>query len=65
MKYPDGTQMYFCTQCKEECTVKYEDEGIGAYDYHGATGVDEKLVAYSLCCDVFVTTDLPGEDDES
>jgi hypothetical protein len=63
MKYPDGTQMYFCTQCKEECTLIQEDKGIGGYEYWGAKGFDTKLVFYSLCCDAEVTTDLPEEDE--
>jgi hypothetical protein len=40
-----------CSECQEECNVVVVDEGIGAYEYWGATGVDIKLVAVSTCCE--------------
>ena len=62
---PYDATIYYCTNCKEECDLRYEDEGIGAYEYWGATGVNEKWEAYSDCCDAFVTTEMPGEDDDT
>lgn len=56
--------LYFCTECKQECDVRYEDEGIGAYEYWGDKGVDTKWVGYSDCCEADVTTDYPEEDDD-
>ena len=57
-----GSKAYYCTHCKEDCVVRWEDDGIGAYDYHGAKGVDEKWIAYSECCDAAVTDEAPQED---
>jgi hypothetical protein len=45
---------YKCTECGESCAVIWEDEGIGGYDYHGASGYDENIVGRSECCDADV-----------
>ena len=58
------SKAYYCTHCKEDCVVRWEDDGIGAYDYHGAKGVDKKWIAYSECCDAAVTDEAPQEDGE-
>jgi hypothetical protein len=55
--------LYFCVHCKQECDIKWEDEGIGGYEYWGATGVDKKIVGSSQCCDSFITTDYPEEEE--
>ena len=54
--------LYFCTECKKECHVVYEDEGIGAFEYWGATGVDTNMVGHSLCCEADVTEEYPEDD---
>ena len=53
---------YYCTHCKEECSVRWEDDGIGSYEYHGVKGVDERWIAYSDFCDADVTDEAPQED---
>lgn len=55
---------YYCTACKKECVVYVVDEGIGAYEYWGAKGVDVRLVPYSSCCDAEVTEEAPEEDED-
>lgn len=56
---------YYCCECKEPCDVTWTDEGIGAYEYWGATGVDVRWEASSDCCDAEVTEDDPRpEEDE-
>jgi hypothetical protein len=42
--------------------VRYEDDGIGAFEYWGDKGVDEKWVAYTECCDADPTTEMPDAD---
>jgi len=61
----DVWDTYYCTACKDSCVVRVEDEGIGAYEYWGAKGVDVRLVLYSSCCDADVTTDPPEEDEDA
>lgn len=40
-----------CSACKEPCTVKIIDNGIGSYEYWGAKGRDIQLEAVSDCCE--------------
>jgi hypothetical protein len=40
----------YCGYCKHACGVKWEDHGIGPYEYWGARGVDSQIVAVSDCC---------------
>ena len=63
MSWDDDTTCY-CCECKQACVTYMVDEGIGAYEYWGATGVDIQLVAYSSCCDADVTEDPPEEDED-
>ena len=60
---PYDATIYYCSECKQECDVKYEDEGIGSYEYWGALGVDVKWVGYSDCCEADLTTELKDDDD--
>jgi hypothetical protein len=53
----------YCSFCKQECDVDEIDEGIGAYEYWGATGVDVKMVEVSSCCGEEVLNEPPEEDD--
>ena len=55
---------YYCCECKEACSVRWEDEGIGSYEYWGAKGIDVDWQAYSDCCDASVTDEDPGEDEQ-
>ena len=47
--------MPYCGDCKQECKVIEVDNGIGAYEFWGAPGVDIRLCLESDCCggDVF------------
>ena len=47
-----------CPECHQECGVRAEDAGIGAYEYWGATGFDSRPYYVSDCCDA----DIPEED---
>ena len=55
--------MTYCTHCKRECDTITVDEGIGAYEYWGAKGVDIRLVTYSDCCEAEVTEAAPEPDE--
>ena len=55
--------MTYCTECGKECELVAEDEGIGAYEYWGAKGVDIRWVTYSKCCEAAVTDTEPEEDE--
>ena len=59
-------KIWYCHECHQECSLNWEDEGIGAYEYWGATGVDENWQASSDCCEAKVTDNPPDEwfDDE-
>jgi hypothetical protein len=52
----------YCTYCRQECGENIIDEGIGAYEYWGATGVDIKPVLVSDCCGEEIVDELPEED---
>ena len=52
----------YCSYCNQECDVEEVDEGIGSYEYWGATGVDVKMVEVSACCGEEVL-DEPTEED--
>ena len=54
----------YCSYCNQECEVEVVDEGIGAYEYWGATGVDVRLVEVSSCCGEDVTDEPPEEDED-
>lgn len=57
-------KVYYCTECKQECGVIEDDEGIGGYEYWGAKGYDSRIELRSACCDTDVTEDMPEEDAE-
>ena len=40
-----------CPECKEPCTVVTADNGIGSYEYWGATGFDSHPYPASNCCE--------------
>lgn len=52
----------YCSYCNQECDVEEVDEGIGSYEYWGATGVDVKMVEVSACCGEEVLDEPEGED---
>ena len=52
----------YCSYCNQACDVEEVDEGIGSYEYWGATGVDVKMVEVSACCGEEVL-DEPEEED--
>lgn len=39
-----------CSFCHNECSFNIVNEGIGHYEYWGASGYDEHLVVVSTCC---------------
>lgn len=47
----------FCGDCGQPCYPKQIDEGIGAYEYGGAPGVDIRIVTVSDCCEALVYQD--------
>jgi hypothetical protein len=59
--HSDGTK--YCSACLEECEAVTIDEGIGHYEYWGATGVDIQLVEVSDCCEEELLDELPEEED--
>ena len=42
---------YYCGECKKECEVHLEDEGIGSYEFWGAKCRQTIMVLVSDCCD--------------
>lgn len=60
--HSDGPK--YCTFCKQECEVDVVDEGIGAYEYWGAKGVDIRLVEVSSCCGEDMTDEPIEEEDD-
>lgn len=61
-RHSDGPK--YCSYCNQECDVDEVDEGIGAYEYWGATGVDVKIVEVSSCCGEDVLDEPPEEDED-
>jgi len=61
-RHSDGPK--YCSYCNQECDVDEVDEGIGAYEYWGATGVDVKIVEVSRCCGEDVLDEPPEEDED-
>ena len=61
----------WCVECGQECTPIAVDNGIGSYDYWGATGVHTQIDIESDCCNADVVDnerELPAkffEDEES
>jgi hypothetical protein len=55
---------WYCSCCLKECSRTVIDEGIGHYEYWGATGVDIKLVEVSDCCEGDLLNELPEEDED-
>lgn len=49
--------MAYCKSCKEECKVIEVDDGIGAYEFWGARGVDIRRRLASDCCEDDVFSD--------
>jgi hypothetical protein len=56
---------WYCASCLKECEAITIDEGIGAYEYWGAKGVDIRLVDVSDCCEDNLLEELPEDEDES
>ena len=62
----------WCGSCKEECDAHVEDQGIGHYEFWGATGHDSRICYVSDCCDAAVYDDrdcrieseIPCKEDE-
>jgi len=54
----------YCAHCLKECGTTTIDEGIGSYEYWGATGVDIRLVEVSDCCEDDLLDELPEDEDE-
>lgn len=48
---PDEAPEGVCGQCGRPCGAVLVDVGIGAYEYAGARGYDERWVWSSDCCD--------------
>jgi hypothetical protein len=46
-----------CGACNEPCQVVTSDQGIGSYEFWGATGVDTDIQTLSDCCDATAYTD--------
>lgn len=40
----------FCSFCRNPCSYKIVNEGIGPYEYWGAPGNDKQLAVVSKCC---------------
>ena len=57
MTKPTPTAQGICTECRNPCTVRQVDNGIGAYEFWGALGVDHQYEAESSCCNA------PAEDE--
>lgn len=49
---------YYCSECGEECQGKWENQGIGPYEFWGQKGNDVRMVFVSDCC----SADLQDED---
>ena len=48
--------MYWCTECKQSCTGKVFDFGIGAYEFWGQRCVQTQKAYVSTCCEADVST---------
>lgn len=44
----------FCSGCHEECSGKWEDIGIGVYEFWGQKGSDVQMTYMSTCCEAEV-----------
>ena len=58
-----GSGPFWCCSCNEPCELGVEDQGIGQYEYWGATGVDEQLVTVSDCCGANFTEEDPNDEE--
>ena len=54
----------YCSYCKQECDVEEVDEGIGAYEYWGATGFHHNWQTVSECCEEDVLEEIEDEENE-
>ena len=62
----------WCGSCHEECDAHIVDNGIGHYEFWGATGVHSDVCYESECCDATVyddpecriEADMPSKDDD-
>ena len=43
-------KIYICRECGKVCEPNIVDNGIGPYEYWGATGIDHKYDVESDCC---------------
>ncbi len=62
--YQAVTMEKYCASCLQECGVTTIDEGIGQYEYWGATGVDVRLVEVSDCCEDELLDELHEENED-
>lgn len=44
----------YCGDCGQPCDIKQVDDGIGAYEFWGRTGVDRRISTVSRCCEANV-----------
>ena len=51
-----------CKECGKPCDITTTDEGIGAYEYWGATGVDVRICHVSSCCEADFEGEVPEPD---
>jgi hypothetical protein len=50
----DNVDLEFCTECKNECSGKWEDFGAGWMDYGSARVKEERWAYVSTCCEAEV-----------
>lgn len=53
----------YCGECGKPCEYTVSDEGYGAYEFWGRTGVHSHMVASSDCCgaNVYADANLTNE----
>lgn len=54
-----------CADCKEECSVIWEDQGIGPYEYWGAKYCDSHFVAVTDCCGCDKVLNDEGDEEDA
>lgn len=56
--------MSYCKDCGQPCRVVVIDQGIGYFEYGGATGYDEDKVEVSNCHEAEVLEEPEEEEEE-
>ena len=56
---PEEAPEGYCDNCGLPCFGVEHDEGIGAYEYFGAKGVDHRYVFLSDCCEAEILEHNP------